>query len=331
MSQPKRLALTVAIVAAMLLSPLPAFEMLKVEQALLRAQSSINTMTFHETQPAAETVLGFEPSSAMGHYYLGVAYFRQGRAREAYEQLSRSTQNISHPAIPLRLLGLIASVNGRPREALEFLDQAMSMDPRPTTAMGDPWIVMARSALQIGQPAKALTSLLRGDNQTRSAEDFEMILGDALRDLALPLSAERSYRLASQHNPRSPEAQSRMAALLSSQHGEPAAIAYLEEVDRQGNLGPKLLYVLGTSYHSMGKLAQAADAFERLIKIYSDEPTRRLIEGLRADANGDREKAAENYRTFLSAVKSDPNRPYLEQKLARWGAQSPNPASTPSP
>ncbi|MFH0792708.1 MAG: hypothetical protein V2A74_01605, partial [bacterium] len=153
---------------------------------------------------------------------------RQGRGQEAYDQLARSLESISHPAVPLRLLGILASANGHPHEALEFLERAMSMDPRPTTPMGDPWSVMARSALQIGQPVKALTSLLGGDKQTRSADEFELLLGDASRELKLPLSAERFYRIAARRNPASFEAQSRLAALLLTQKGEAAAIAYLE-------------------------------------------------------------------------------------------------------
>ncbi|MFH0792707.1 MAG: tetratricopeptide repeat protein [bacterium] len=102
-------------------------------------------------------------------------------------------------------------------------------------------------------------------------------------------------------------------------------------MDRQGNLQPRLLYVLGTSYHAMGKLAEAADAFERLVKEYPDQATQQLIQGLRADAHGDREKASSAYRAFLSAVKSDPNRPYVEQKLTQWDAQTPANPPDPNP
>ena len=82
-----------------------------------------------ETLPHLDRAIGLDPEVKEFHNLKGVALFKAGAYAAAAEQFSRVLDIDSSSAADLANLGLCHKFLGRPREAADYLESALRLDP----------------------------------------------------------------------------------------------------------------------------------------------------------------------------------------------------------
>ena len=172
-------------------------------------------------------------------------YHQAGRLREAealYRGILQESPDNPHA---LHLLGVIAHQSGRPQEALDLINRALTIHgPHPVFHSN-----LAAVYLSLGQLIEAEAHSREAVRLDPNLADAWANLGAALRRTGQDTEAETSLRTALRLNPRHIDARCQLGSLFHRQGRLPEAVALLQETVRlapghaqaQNDLGGALL------------------------------------------------------------------------------------------
>jgi tetratricopeptide (TPR) repeat protein len=111
-------------------------------------------------EPLLQRATTLSPSSAMGHYYLGLVQKARGQYQEALRTFTRVVEQ--NPSFPLGYaqIGHLVSRLGRPAEAMEYVRYAVRLNPRDPN-MGVIGMMAGEIELELGHDEAALDWLRR--------------------------------------------------------------------------------------------------------------------------------------------------------------------------
>jgi tetratricopeptide (TPR) repeat protein len=187
----------------------------------------------------------------------------QGRAEQLYLQiLAREPQdfNANH------LMGVLRFQQGRPAEALDLLDKALTVNPAAAEALAHHGLVLHA----LGRSTEALANLDRALAMKPNQVEVLNWRGMVLEALGRPAEALASLEAALALNTRHCEALSNRGMALMALDRVEEALASLEQAAaiEPGNL--LIQFNLGLVFREMGRCQEAATAFRKVLEIVPD-------------------------------------------------------------
>ncbi len=254
-------------VGSLLLALVWAGVCLAQDASLQQIETLIQQGRFLQAEAALRPLVSARPTP-QGRYLLGFTLIHLFRFEEAEQQLRQAVE--AEPQRHAWLHGLARSLleQGRNRSAIEVLERAIALAPRPEYRFAK-----AMCALNVGELETAEAELRQA--LAGRPEDAEALykLGEILVERGDYRSARRFLERALEANPGHLEA--RYLAGLTAAHGDDsaAAVRLFEEVLRAvpGHVGA--LYNLGRTLAGMGREAEARRRLEefRAMSALQDE------------------------------------------------------------
>jgi tetratricopeptide (TPR) repeat protein len=267
--------------------------------------------------PAVIELLG--PMAAAGHLNtasaidLSVAYTRSGLPDDA-SALLHATLRADPTSVPaIEALAAVLVMQGEFQEAVDLLSAAARQHPSDLhlQVLDLRVLVMARNPNAEPLAARLLAAHPHQGELLYLAGLLRQQSGD------LP-GALRFFEQSVAQNPDYADARFQLGVVLESQNDNTAARAQLEKAVALGFDSPQIYFVLGRALHALGNEAAARQEFERYQQAQRAESNQtqaamKSWQGNQAQAAGDLEQAAADYR---AAVALDPAEPLLAYKLA---------------
>lgn len=184
---------------------------------------------------------------------------RAGRAREAEARYRELLTHRPRHRAALYRLGILVFQQGRVAEAVDWLDQARTVDPDNAQLHCDLGVMRRR----LGQPELALAhyqaSLRLDPSQSRVYNN----LGNLLKQLGRSPEAAQNYRLAVEKDPAYAAGWMNLAEALRVQGELDAARAAAEQALERAPGDAAILNTLGAVLSDLGELDQGLACFQR--------------------------------------------------------------------
>ena len=161
-------------------------------QDLPTAVSAFENGRFEDAAKALSEILGRTPDDPDANYYLGMTYFRQGRPRDAMPFLERATRLSPSKSSAWKALGLVLLGANDYRAASVPLGKACALDPNDE----DNCYLQARSLFVLGQYDQAVQPFEKAMHAAPPANQAAVHRATALNlvELGMTQEAERHFR-----------------------------------------------------------------------------------------------------------------------------------------
>ena len=161
-------------------------------QDLPTAVSAFENGRFEEAAKALSEILGRTPDDPDANYYLGMTYFREGRPRDALPFLERATRLSPSKPSAWKALGLVLLGANDYRAASVPLGKACALDPNDE----DNCYLQARSLFVLGQYDEAVQPFEKALHAAPPANQAAVHRAAALNlvELGMTQEAERHFR-----------------------------------------------------------------------------------------------------------------------------------------
>ena len=228
--------------------------------------------------------------------------FRESLARDATFQEGRLA------------LGRLLTETGRPAEALELLGEAGSASMKAGLAEA----LLASDRYDEARALLEEALRLEPDN-TRALALLGPVYGRAGELSLAAKTLERALALGE----TSPEIRRNLALVYLKQGKPERAVAELQKASEDAPTDASIWFSLGNAFLRAKNGNRAAQAFEKALELRPDWPEATFNLALAYQIGGQRKKAADTYRRFLSSAGSaDPaKRAEAEKRLAALGRQ----------
>ncbi len=254
-------------------------------------------------------ILGLDPSSATAIYLYGKLLLERGDLIGAdvrfKEAISKDPKNVAAYIAS----GDVAMRNGNLAQAIEQYKAAMALRPEDVTILTK----LVSAALSLGDLDEADRLLSQVQKIDPENAKLKASQGDLAYQRMRAAQTERDALRAK--TTRTADDDKRLADLTKTIEGlyGIAIGRYEESLARSGSVD--VLIALGRAHLAFGELAKAQRQFEDAIRRspYSADAYAGLAEALLAQ--GEKDRAIENYRTAFSRASADPQRQRLGEKL----------------
>lgn len=253
-------------------------------------------------------ILDVAPSHADALHLLGLVASSQGRHREAVSLIGQAVN--ADPAQPVYLanLGLALGRNGRHEEAIEVLRRSLTLRPGDAGTQ----VKLGRALLDAGRPSEAIDPLgaaLNGDYEDDA--DTWNALGRALAEADRQADAETCFRRALIADPRAAEARHNLGQIhfargewreAAEQLRHAVALAPGEALPRQQFFDS--LMAEGAACGGRLEWREAAAAFAEAAQVRPESAEAHFNHALARSALGDLDRARAGY---TEAIRLDPS------------------------
>lgn len=240
------------------------------EALLYRAKSLVYLGDFSPAEKALRSYSSSHPDSSDALYMLGFVLHRQNRPAESLTAYTKAAAITRPMADDLKIVGLDYVLLDDYADAMKWLEQAVSMDPRNK----DAWYCLGRTYYTVARledARKAFQQVLELDPRNVKAENN---LGLIYESSGSPGTAIEAYNraIAWQQDSLKPSEQPyvNLGSILMEQSRMKEAIAPLEKAV---SLAPDNSYcrlTLGIYYHKVGRLKDAQPQLERATQLDPD-------------------------------------------------------------
>ncbi len=229
--------------------------------------------------PAVQVGLG-RAIFNQGRYEEAVPYYRRAAELDAryhhvlielasrFEEKGRAEDAISlyrefpnDPAVQERL-GHLLLTQGRPGEAIPYLQAAVSQSPTAANRYA-----LATAYLQTKRPDRAVPLLELAVRDQPENFDLRMTYGRLLRDRRDFSAAAREFHAAAQLQPAAREAWSELAGMLILLENYPQALAALDRVEALGEAPASLHFFRGMVLDKTRQYEPALRSYERFLAL----------------------------------------------------------------
>src|SRR5437868_3051044 len=161
-------------------------------QDLPNAVSAFENGRLEDAAKALSEILGHTPDDPDANYYLGMTYFRQGRPRDAMPFLERATRLLPSKPSAWKALGLVLLGANDYRAASVPLGKACALDPTDE----DNCYLQARSLFVLGHYDQALQPFEKALHAATPAKQAAVHRATALNlvELGMTQDAEHHFR-----------------------------------------------------------------------------------------------------------------------------------------
>ena len=222
---------------------------------------------YEEAERYLRTALALAPHPYDQRAALAMALGFMGRPRDGIREILGPDRNAGlFPAQYLAQTGRLLAENGRPREAVEFLREAVRRDPRNVRAKQE----LAACFVKLGQLREAETEL-------RSALALQPDHAEAAEDLAFLLAVDgrwndslERFRRAMARRPERPETRMKYALSLLHRGDDGEALRELEILRKESPDFAPGRFNLGVVYARQRRWESAAGEFETTVGLQPD-------------------------------------------------------------
>jgi tetratricopeptide (TPR) repeat protein len=268
----------------------------KISQEVQSIQQQVNAGLLPAADALCQQLLERYPNSSQAHYEVAMVYYRSGRSQKALEYIEQALL-IDPFHIPALLdCGVILANTGRPEEAVIRYQKLLSLQPKNTNAL----VKLAHALISEGKLDRAEVYLLKAKNLQPGLVDIYIFLGDIAKAKNQIDRAKEHYRQVIRLKPDNGLAH-RLLAMLSEHDHNDDDIKLMESTYARSDidLSSKRMLALG-----LGKAHDDLKDYEKSFEYF--------IEGnkyLRVMAGN----VSPDYRSNVTHIKSVFNPGYLEQ------------------
>ena len=233
-------------------------------------------------------------------YEAGLRHLREGRFRDARSCCEQVISQDPGHAAALHLMGLLSLQEERPDQAIEWISNAIRLDPKPE------YLVSLASVLRSqGRHDEALRTVDKAVQLKPADSALWMHLGDALLEAKRPADALMSFQHASKLKPDDFDAAYKTGALLLDSRRYQEALDAFKLCDRIRPNHAPTLRALALSFRGLSRLE---DALTHNLRAHALDPqhaaTLSNIGDAVAQSPGGEDEAIS---WFDEALKVDPN------------------------
>jgi Flp pilus assembly protein TadD len=246
------------------------------------AVSAFEGGRFEEAAKALSEILGRTPDDPDANYYLGMTYFRQGRPREAMPFLERATRLSPSKPATWKALGLVLLGANDYRAASVPLGKACALDPNDE----DNCYLQARSLFVLGQYDQAVQPFEKALHAAPPPKQAAVHRATALNLVELGVTEEaeghfrdavRLYR-ASAEAPQ-PDPRLDYGAFLIRQGRTQSALEMLRQSVSAAPASPRAHAELGRALLELDRPAEAATELKSSVDLDANGWAVRLMLG----------------------------------------------------
>ena len=234
------------------------------------AVSAFESGRYEEAAKALTEILGRTPDDPDANYYLGMTYFRQGRPRDAMPFLERAARLSPSKPSAWKALGLVLLGANDYKAASIPLGKACVLDPNDE----DNCYLQARSLFVLGQYDQALQPFEKALHAAPPAKQAAIHRATALNQVELGMmqDAERHFRDAVRlyrASPESPQPDPRLdyGAFLIRQGRTQSALELLRQSVSASPTSPRAHAELGRALLELDRPAEAATELKSSVDL----------------------------------------------------------------
>jgi len=268
---------------------------------LSKGEQYFSQSKYQEAVVEFRNAVQIDPRSTDAHYQLARAYMRLKNPQAAYRELVETvTLAPQNSDAQLQLAALL--VTGRQYEQAEAAaNKVIAADPKNSKAHT---ILGAKHAM-LGELSTAISEFQKAIELDPKQVEYYDSLGTLYLSAGRPSAAEAVHKNAIQANPKSTQARMTLGKFYFLRHEMAEAEAQIRgAVELEpGAVAPRLF--LATIYVAEGRLPDAEKLYAQLKTVAPDDPQAYQALGLFYAAAGQKEKAAAEFQTLLSAKPKD--------------------------
>jgi Flp pilus assembly protein TadD len=246
------------------------------------AVSAFENGKYEDAAKALSEILGRTPDDPDANYYLGMTYFRQGRPRDAMPFLERATRLSPSQSSAWKALGLVLLGANDYRAASVPLGKACALEPNDE----DNCYLQARSLFVLGQYDQALKPFEKAMHAAPPAKQAAVHRATALNQVELGMTqeADRHFRDAVRlyrASPEAPQPDPRLdyGAFLIRQGRTQIALEMLRQSVSASPTSPRAHAELGRALLELDRPAEAATELKSSVDLDPNGWTVRLMLG----------------------------------------------------
>jgi tetratricopeptide (TPR) repeat protein len=207
-----------------------------------------------------------QPNSAAGLLQEAIGHHMAGRAAEAEVIYRRILSREPRHADALHLMGVLAGQNGRPEEAIQWIERAIAVAPRVPLYYDS----LAESYRRMGKLQDAARFLAKAVELAPNSAEAANKLGNIQKNLGNTDEAIASFRRAIQFNPEWAEPHTHLGEIFRMRGQVDEATAMFSQVVKLQPNSAEAHNNLGVCLAETGKRNDGIAAYEQAIRLKPD-------------------------------------------------------------